>query len=57
MKLLFLLIPISLIVIAVAIYVFIWAIKNHQFDDLSSPAMIPLFDDKEELKEQIGDKN
>ena len=48
MKLLFVLIPISLVIIAFAIYVFRWALKNNQFDDLSSPALIPLLDDTEE---------
>lgn len=48
MKLLFVLIPISLIIVAFAIYIFRWALKNNQFDDLSSPALIPLLDDTEE---------
>lgn len=50
MKLLFVLIPISLVIVAIAIYVFLWALKNKQFDDLSSPALMPLLDDSEEEK-------
>lgn len=48
MEILFLLIPISLVIIAAAVLAFRWAIKNQQFDDLKSPGMIPLLDDTED---------
>lgn len=39
------LIPLSLVILAVAIYIFFWAIKDGQFDDLDSEATKILFDD------------
>lgn len=45
---LFLLIPITLIMLAVAIWGFFWAVNHDQFDDLDSPATRILFDDDEQ---------
>jgi cbb3-type cytochrome oxidase maturation protein len=42
---LYLLIPISLIIMAIAIAVFLWAIRSGQFDDLEGPAHRILMDD------------
>ena len=50
MEILYLLIPLSLILLTVAIFVFRWALKNKQYDDMDSPAYIPLFDDKKPEK-------
>ncbi len=44
MKILFLLIPISLILIGFIIFAFLWAIKSGQFDDLEGPAHEILMD-------------
>lgn len=51
MEILYLLMPISLVLIVVAVLAFRWALKHRQFDDLNSPAMIPLVDDQ--LEERI----
>ena len=48
MQILYLLIPISVVLIAAAVGAFYWAIKHRQFDDLESPGMIPLLDDTDE---------
>ncbi|MDO4643871.1 MAG: cbb3-type cytochrome oxidase assembly protein CcoS [Cardiobacteriaceae bacterium] len=48
MQILYLLIPISIVLLTAAVFAFRWAIKNHQFDDLESPGMIPLLDDPKE---------
>ncbi len=45
MNILYLLIPVSLIFLAFAIWAFIWAIKNGQYDDLEGPAHRILMDD------------
>jgi cbb3-type cytochrome oxidase maturation protein len=45
MNILFLLIPISLVIMAVAIGVFLWAIRSGQFEDLEGPAHRILMDD------------
>lgn len=48
MEILFLLIPISLVLVVAAVFAFRWAIKSKQFEDLDTPAMIPLLDDSRE---------
>jgi cbb3-type cytochrome oxidase maturation protein len=45
MDILFLLIPISLIIMGIAIWVFLWAIRSGQFEDLEGPAHRILMDD------------
>jgi cbb3-type cytochrome oxidase maturation protein len=45
MEILFLLIPISLVLIGLIIWTFIWAINSGQFDDLEGPAHEILMDD------------
>lgn len=42
---LFILIPLALVLVAVAIGLFFWAVDNGQFDDLEGPAHSILFDD------------
>lgn len=58
MNILYLLIPISLIIVCIAFLAFRWAIKNDQFDDMTAPSMIPLLDDTEdERQRQTPPKN
>ncbi|WP_028305054.1 cbb3-type cytochrome oxidase assembly protein CcoS [Oceanospirillum maris] len=45
MSILFLLIPLSLILLGIAIWAFFWAVDSDQFDDLSGPAYSILYDD------------
>lgn len=45
MEIIFLLIPLSLVLIVVAVWAFSWAAKSGQFDDLDSPALHILDDD------------
>lgn len=45
MEILFLLIPISLVLVVAAVFAFRWALKSRQFEDLDTPSMIPLLDD------------
>jgi len=45
MSILYLLIPLSLILVAFALWAFFWAVRQGQFDDLSSPATQILLDD------------
>ena len=48
MNIIFVLIPLALMLLVVAIAAFSWAVKNEQFDDLDSPATRILFDDDED---------
>ncbi len=45
----YLLIPIALILTAIAIKAFFWAVNNHQYDDLDTPASSILLDDDEQI--------
>jgi cbb3-type cytochrome oxidase maturation protein len=45
MDILYLLIPISLIIVAIAVWVFMWAIRSGQYEDLEGPAYRILMDD------------
>lgn len=47
MNILLLLIPLSLVLLALAIAAFVWAVKRGQFDDLDTPAIDILADDVE----------
>jgi cbb3-type cytochrome oxidase maturation protein len=45
MNILLLLLPLTLVVLAVGIWAFLWAVKSGQFDDLEGPAYRILMDD------------
>lgn len=49
MEILFILIPVSIILVAIAMVIFGWAIKNGQYDDLEGPAHSILYDDDEDM--------
>ena len=46
MEILYLLIPVSLVIAALAVGIFFWAVKSGQYDDLEGPAWRILFDDE-----------
>lgn len=45
MESLFILIPIAMLFVAIAVKLFFWAVDNKQFDDLDNAAQSILFDD------------
>ncbi len=49
MEIIYLLIPIAIILVSVAIWAFFWSVKQGQFDDLESPAHRILFEDDDAL--------
>jgi len=51
MSIIYVLIPLSVILMAFAIGFFFWAVKNNQFDDLDSPALDMLDDDASQHQE------
>lgn len=53
MSALYLLIPIAVVLVGLAIWVFFWAVDSGQYDDLDSPAHSILFDD-EDPQHQAG---
>ena len=45
MNVLFLLIPLSLVLLVVAVWAFVWAVRNDQFENLDTPPLDILVDD------------
>lgn len=48
MNIIYVLIPLSVLLMVLAIGFFFWAVKNDQFDDLDTPALDILDDDENE---------
>lgn len=48
MSIIYILIPIAIILTSLGIYLFFWAVKSEQFDDLEKQGLSILFDDKQE---------
>lgn len=46
MNILFVLLPLGLVLLAIAVIAFFWAVGNGQYDDLDSPAWRILLDDE-----------
>lgn len=49
MEILYILIPVSMILVAIAIGIFNWAVKSGQYDDLEGPAHSILYDDDDDM--------
>ena len=56
MEILFLLIPLSLLLLGIAVWAFFWAVRSGQFDDLDSPAYRILMDDDERPQQPARDE-
>jgi len=48
MNILLVLIPVTSLIVGVGVWLFFWAVNHQQFDDLDSPASLPLLDDPSE---------
>jgi cbb3-type cytochrome oxidase maturation protein len=46
MNILLVLIPVTGLVVLIAVALFFWAANHQQFDDLESPAVLPLLEDE-----------
>ena len=55
METIFVLLPLALLIAAIAVGSFIWAARSGQFDDLDTPAVRILFDDEEPRRPHGGD--
>jgi len=49
MDIIYVLVPLSILLLTGAVAIFFWAVKGGQFDDLDSPAHKILFDDDDHL--------
>jgi len=47
MSIIYILIPIAILLTALGIYLFFWAVKTEQFDDLEKEGMSILFNEEE----------
>ncbi len=45
MNIILVLIPLSLMLLVTSVWAFFWGVNNAQFDDLETPALMPLSDD------------
>ncbi len=50
MEIIYLLIPITLILAAIIVWVFMWAVKSDQFEDLEGPAHRIIMEDDDKVK-------
>jgi len=61
MSIIYILIPIAILLTALGIYLFFWAVKTEQFDDLEKQGMSILFDEEQQEgnseTEQVNDPN
>lgn len=48
MEIIFLLLPLSVLLAVIALVAYLWGVRNGQFDDLETPAMRMLYDDKDD---------
>jgi cbb3-type cytochrome oxidase maturation protein len=48
----FVLLPLALLIAAIAVGLFIWAARTGQFDDLDTPAVRILFDDEQPRRKE-----
>jgi cbb3-type cytochrome oxidase maturation protein len=59
MEILYLLIPLSLLLVGIIVWVFLWAVRSGQFDDMEGPAHQILMDDNDPVivknKEDAGE--
>lgn len=56
MEILYLLIPLSLILVGLIVWVLLWAVRAGQFDDLEGPAHRILMDDDDKTEKPQDDK-
>jgi len=59
MEVLYLLVPLAMLIVALMVVIFFWAVRSGQFDDLEGPAhRIIMDDDRPEIsKEETQDKD
>jgi len=57
MNIIYLLIPIAIILTVIGIYLFFWAVKTEQFNDLEKQGLSILFDDENDIMASEADKN
>jgi cbb3-type cytochrome oxidase maturation protein len=54
MEIVFLLLPLALLIVGIAVAGFFWAVKRGQYDDMQTPAIRVLFDEQEQNKKSTS---
>jgi cbb3-type cytochrome oxidase maturation protein len=57
MSIIYVLIPIAVLFTALGIYLFFWAVKKDQFEDLEKQGLSILFDDNDSIKQSQISQN
>ena len=57
MNIIFVLIPLSFVLVALAVWAFFWSVNHSQFDDLDTPALIPLSDETSGSPSEVESKS
>jgi len=57
MSIIYVLIPIAIILTIIGIYLFFWAVKTEQFNDLEKEGLSILFDDDKPVNETPNQEN
>lgn len=57
MSIIYILIPIAVLLTALGVYLFFWAVKTEQFDDLEKQGMSILFEDDKASDESVVSSN
>lgn len=55
MSIIYVLIPLAIVIVGIAVIIFFWAVRSNQFDDLDRQGYSILFDD--DIKQNDNDTN
>ncbi len=57
MEVLFILVPVSLVIVMISLIAFVWSVNNKQYDDLDKEAERILFDEENLSNTNISEDN
>ena len=57
MEIIYLLIPLSLLLVGLIVWIFVWAIRSGQYDDMEGPAHSILMDDDDPVEKREDDSD
>ena len=57
MEILYLLVPLAMVLVALIVVIFFWAVRSGQFDDLEGPAHRIIMDDDSPAKKDEKDRD
>ncbi len=57
MEIVFILVPVSLLIVVIALWAFVWSVRNDQYDDLDKEAYRILFDEDVGAHESLSSQS